>query len=163
MAVDSDGDIMTVSITETNTNFFKKLIESYRGKKYLAVGFPVGTTGAAFKYPKTGASIVMVALKNNYGDGNIPARDFMGPGGVRALKKTEPMVAQLMDLVNTGKMTTTQLLETIGPTAVEEFKQTIIDIKEPPNSEETIARKNSSNPLVDEGHLVNTLTYQVRT
>jgi hypothetical protein len=93
---------------------------------------------------------------------NVPARDFMTQGGVRALEKTGPISAKLIKKLNAGEMTIDQILDVLGPVAVAEFQQTIIDINDPPNAPSTVRKKGSSNPLVDTGLMNQTLTHIVR-
>lgn len=92
----------------------------------------------------------------------IPARDFMNQGGVRALEKTQPISAKLVKKLNRGEITITEILKILGPVAVAEFQQTIIDIKDPPNASSTVAEKKSSNPLVNTSLMNQTLTSSVR-
>lgn len=154
---------MSVTIKQKNPGWLKELRDRYRNSKQLAIGYPIGTSGTSTKYPD-GTSVLLVAAANNFGapSQGIPARDFMSEGGVRALEKTGPLAAVLIKKLNAGDITVEQMLEKLGPVAVAEFQQTIIDFDDPPNKPATIRRKKSSNPLVDNGPLNQTLTYIVR-
>ncbi len=154
---------MSVTIRQKNPNAIADLLKRYRNSKELAIGYPLGTEGVSTKYPD-GTPVLLVAAANNYGapSRGIPARDFMSQGGVRALEKTQPLAAELIKKVNAGSMDIEQALEILGPVAVAEFQQTIVDIKDPANSETTIERKKSDNPLVNTGLMTQSLTHIVR-
>ncbi len=154
---------MSVTIKQKNPNAIADVLKRYRNNKQLAVGYPIGTDGVSTKYPD-GTPVLLVAAANNFGapSRGIPARDFMDQGGVRALEKTGPIAAELVKQLNAGDITIDQLLETLGPVAVAEFQQTIIDISDPPNAPSTVEEKKSSNPLVDTGLMNQSLTHIVR-
>lgn len=154
---------MSVTIKQSNPGWLKDLQKKYRNSKQLAIGYPIGTNGTSTKYPD-GTPVLLVAAANNFGapSRGIPARDFMDRGAVRALEKTGPIAAALVKKLNAGDITIEQMLEQLGPVAVAEFQQTIVDFNDPPNSPETIAAKGSSNPLVDTSLMTQTLTHIVR-
>lgn len=154
---------MSVTIKQTNPRALRDLLKRYRGSKELAIGYPLGTDGVSTRYPD-GTPVLLVAASNNFGapSRGIPARDFMSQGGVRALEKTQPLAADLVKKINRGDADIEEALEVLGPVAVAEFQQTIVDIDDPPNAESTISAKGSSNPLVDGGQLVQSLTFIVR-
>lgn len=93
---------------------------------------------------------------------DIPARDFMTPGGVNAVAATEPIKAALIPALNRGKVTIEGILEHMGPFAQAGVQKAIADLKDPPNAPSTIRQKGSDNPLQDTGQLVQTVTYAVR-
>lgn len=52
-------------------------------------------------------------------------------------------------------------MDAIGEYLVGLIKKTIVDLKDPPLKQVTIDRKGSSNPLIDTGKLVDSITYKV--
>lgn len=158
------GDVLPVTIKQKNPGWLEDLQKKYKSNKQLAIGYPIGTTGTSTKYPD-GTPVLLVAAANNFGapSRGVPARDFMDQGAVRALEKTGPITAALIPKVNAGGMTLEQLLDTLGPVAVAEFQQTIVDFDDPANSDATIKAKGSSNPLVDTSLMNQTLTHIVRS
>ena len=54
-----------------------------------------------------------------------------------------------------------KIIDATGSVAANIVKDMIYEIREPPNSEETIALKDSSNPLIDTGKMKNAVTYKV--
>lgn len=156
--------MFSTKTTSTNPNWLKDKLKQYKEvQDVLAVGFPKGTDGASTRYPD-GTQVAFVATVNNFGSKsrNIPKRPFMSLSKKPALEKVLPIQNRLLPKFNEGKITAAQILETCGPFAVSEFQKTITDLKTPPNSDETIARKKSSNPLIDTGLMRQTVTYVVR-
>ena len=49
----------------------------------------------------------------------------------------------------------------IGAYAADVIQQRIVDLKDPPNSPITILLKGSSNPLIDQGHMRQSVTWEV--
>ena len=154
---------MSMTIKQSNPNAIKDVLKRYRNSKELAIGYPLGTDGVSTRYPD-GTPVLTVAASNNFGapSRGIPARDFMSQGGVRALDRTQPIAETLVGQINAGDITIDQALEILGPVAVAEFQQTIVDIDTPPNAEFTVEKKGSSNPLVDTSLMTQSLTYVVR-
>lgn len=154
---------MSVTIRQSNPDAVADLIRRYQNSKSLAIGYPIGTEGTSTNYPD-GTPVLLVAAANNFGapSRGIPARDFMDQGGVRALEKTRPITESLVPRLNEGSMSIDDILELLGPVAVAEFQQTVVDIKDPPNADRTVEEKGSSNPLVDTGLMGQAMTYIVR-
>ncbi len=152
-----------MSTEQKNPDWFKKLLGSLKGRDQLAIGYPLGTSGTSTAYPD-GTPVIMVAAINQFGSQSrhIPARDFMTPGGVLAMKAAAPIIKKLIPKVNQGLTTRKAVLELLGPVAVGEFQQAITDLNEPANALSTIKAKGSSNPLIDTGLMKQTLTYVVR-
>ena len=86
----------------------------------------------------------------------------MTQGAARALEKTGPLAADMVKKLNAGEVTVAQMLSALGPVAVAEFQQTIVDIDSPENAPSTVAAKKTSNPLVASSLMTQTLTYIVR-
>ena len=70
--------------------------------------------------------------------------------------------ARLMGQVVGGRLELSTALGQIGEVASSQIRRTIQRGVTPPLSPETIRRKRSSKPLIDEGLLINAYTYQVR-
>jgi hypothetical protein len=142
----------------------KRLVDSIRDvkRKEIAVGYP---QGRAMAYPN-GRSLIEVAARHVFGEG-VPQRDFMTYG--RTLIEDSPLIKKIMQriAVETGRPTAnpaiiSALMEAAGLEAANLIRQAILDGDWEPNSPETVARKGSSQPLIDTGHLKNSATYVVR-
>ena len=54
------------------------------------------------------------------------------------------------------------ILETIGVIAVGKVQQYMTDLRTPPNAHSTIAKKGSSNPLIDTGAMRQSVTHALQ-
>jgi phage gpG-like protein len=170
---------VVATVRQKNPGWLGKLVRRYQGGPVLAMGWPVGTSGAGTRYPD-GTSVVMVASVNQFGATiqhpggkvgknqagphqiDIPARDFMTPGGKAAQAATEPIKKALLPALNAGKVTKEQILGHMGPFAEAALKKAIADFTDPPNAPSTIRRKGDDNPLEDTRLMVQSVTHVVR-
>lgn len=154
---------MTAKVVHSNPGWLAKLLKSYKNKEVLAVGYPGSETGG-IAYPD-GTPVTLVAAVNNYGSQSmgIPARPFMQEGAVAALAGDAGKVAaELVPLLNQGKITVAEILKQMGPFAEASFKGVFTGVSWIPNADYTILLKGSAQPLIDTGLLRNTLTHVVR-
>lgn len=91
----------------------------------------------------------------------IPERAFLRGGFDEYAEDVVDSVEPLMADVIGGNMSVDQLSELIGLMLSSKIKEFAIDLKSPPNSSMTIERKGSSNPLVDTGDMIGSITYEV--
>jgi hypothetical protein len=91
----------------------------------------------------------------------IPERSYLRAWfdeNVDALQATmEHLIGQVVE----GKISGRAALETIGGYVVTHVQAYMVDLKTPPNAPSTIARKGSSNPLIDTGQLKDAITWRV--
>ena len=104
--------------------------------------------------------------KQNFGDPHntlngspapIPARPWLIPG-------VESAKGDILDIVEQQIKNGSSLdhtLDGIGLVAVGAVQQYMTDLKTPPNSGYTIAKKGSSNPLIDTGSMRAAVTYKI--
>ena len=122
------------------------------GRKQVAVGFMEGAT-----YPD-GTPVAAVAAWNEYGGPNRPPRPFFrsmiskesGGWGVKMAK-----LAKFTDY--DGDKTLALMGEDIGGALI----QSINDFTTPGLAESTKEAKGFAKPLIDTGHMVNSVTYSV--
>lgn len=152
---------MTATIKQTNPNAIHKIYErmNHSGAKEVAVGFPAGMAQA---YPD-GTPVASVAAWNVYGvpQNNIPARDFMG----LARQDIVTHQKEIVQKINGRQLTeegTEKILTALGMLAQKDIQKAIVDLDTPPNDPKTIKRKGSSNPLIDTGHMLQSVTFVVR-
>ena len=123
----------------------------------------VGVRGGA-TYPD-GTSIVVVATVNEFGsaDGRIPERSFLrSTMREQRGKYGRQLQADFGRLVD-GKLTKRQVFARLGLVAVADVQRKIVALRQPPNAASTIARKRSSNPLIDESELLQSIDFVVQT
>jgi hypothetical protein len=153
---------MTATTTQTNPNWLQRLQRRYSdAPKIVKVGFPTGTEAVTVSYPN-GTRVVDVAVGNEYGTDNVPARPFIGLSSADINNQCAPILEQSADALNNNNTQQyDQLLDAAGSVAAGIVKQQITDLRSPPNAQSTIERKGSSNPLIDTGLMRQTVTYKV--
>ena len=147
---------MSVKITRKNPEAIKKIYGDMKKVDglHVAVGFPKGKARA---YPD-GEEVAYVAACHVYGY-RVRTRDFMGLAKEDIIKNTRPILKRIQE---TKASKPEIYMEQAGKKAVEAIQKAITDLDTPENSEETIARKGSSNPLIDTGHMRGSVDYEVR-
>jgi len=151
-------------VTRKNRNWFsslKKELVDLKGKE-VAVGFPAGNSSLGTPYYSGGASVLEVAIWNNYGTHNIPARPFMDFASIDIQHWFKTENAADIKLCKDGKITTNEMFGRWGSIAKGMVQEQITDTYEPPNAQSTIDAKGSSHPLIDTGHLRQSVTFAVR-
>jgi hypothetical protein len=153
---------MTATTTQTNPNWLQRLQRRYSdAPKIVKVGFPEGTEAVTVSYPN-GTRVVDVAVGNEYGTDNVPARPFMDLSSADINNQCAPILEQsAVALNNNNTQQYDQLLDAAGNLAAGIVKQQITDLRSPPNAQSTIEHKGSSNPLIDTGLMRQTVTYKV--
>jgi hypothetical protein len=144
----------------------------------VAVGFPAHK-GLDTPYYKTGASVIQVAVWNNYGTRKIPARPFFDFASVKIQRRFKSRVQADVKLCLAGKLPLKKMLHTWGVEA-KGMIQEEIGVTGPPNKWSTIMRKMGTkayhkvlktpgetfegkvSPLIDTGHMRQSVTYVVR-
>jgi hypothetical protein len=132
-------------------------------KKVVAVGFPAGKAQA---YPE-GQEVAEIAAKHVYGI-EVPKRDFMGYSKQDIQERTRPILRKAAKIAATGNVESSDirkveaLLAAAGLAAESAIKAGIVALDQPPNAASTIAAKGSSNPLIDTGHMRDSVTSEVR-
>lgn len=90
----------------------------------------------------------------------IPERSFLRSTfdneNDRIIEQTERAIYQVIS----GKMSVDDMLDLYGEQFATAIKKTIRDIKNPPNHPFTIDNKGSSNPLIDTGGLLESITWK---
>lgn len=90
----------------------------------------------------------------------IPERSFLRSGhdenADRILKQTERAISLVID----GKMSVDDLLDLYGQQFVTAIKKYMRDLSSPENHPYTIEQKGSSNPLIDTGGMLESITWR---
>jgi hypothetical protein len=148
--------------TQTNPNWLQRLQRRYSdAPKIVKVGFPEGTEAVTVSYTN-GTRVVDVAVGNEYGTDNVPARPFIALSSGDITNQCAPILEQsAAALNNNNTQQYDQLLDAAGSVAAGIVKQQITDLRSPPNAQSTIERKGSSNPLIDTGLMRQTVTYKI--
>lgn len=108
-----------------------------------------------------GASLAEIAIWNELGTQRIPARPFIGSTADEKRREWAEIVARINRLVLAGKIDSATASEILGQQMQADIQQKIIDLRSPPNSEATIAKKGSDNPLIDTGAMKDAVKYEI--
>lgn len=120
------------------------------------VGFLAGAT-----YPG-GKSVAMIAAIQEFGapSRGIPPRPYFR--GMIQSRKAQMPTAIAGALIDSG-YDSGVALSRVGEGVKGWLQQSIVDLKEPPLSPVTIARKGFDKPLIDTGHMLRTVDYRVNS
>ncbi len=143
----------------------------------------VGIHGDADPYVRTADNpdpppVAVVASKHEYGDG-VPQRAFLRPTVDANRGEYATIEGKVIGKVIDGTMKLDQALGIVGIKVAVDVKQAITDLDSPPLAESTIERKvakasylsaskqqsykeSGANPLIDTGHMRQSVTYDVR-
>ena len=109
----------------------------------------------------SGVTVAAIGFFNEFGTRNIPERSWMRSWFDTNLRSIKAMIIRVTNKIKERKITAERALNILGAWAVGELKKSIIQLRTPPNAPVTIARKGSSNPLIDTGQMLNTIRYKV--
>lgn len=153
--------------TQKKPNAFKKLLDTVNGmvEKGVVAGFPRGRLNTphyqSSANSKPGASIIDVAIYNNYGMG-VPRRDFMTPASKKWMKFFKEAYTMVQREMIEEKIDIDKFLQDMGRKGQNIIYNEITALDTPPNAPSTIKRKGSSNPLIDTGAMRQAATWQIR-
>jgi hypothetical protein len=141
----------------------KRLAPLKRGKE-VAVGFPRGKNGVGNPHYDNGASILEVAIWNNFGtETGIPPRPFMAMANIPMQARYREMCKDFAKRLNAGEVKPETFLEAAGAMGAAEVKKAIASGGFAPNRPSTVRRKGEGKkPLVDSGDMLNAVTWAVR-
>ena len=122
----------------------------------VKVGFLAGAT-----YPD-GKPVAMIAAIHNWGAprAGIPPRPFFSNMIANKSPEWGPATGAL--LIANG-YDAEKTLRMVGEAVAGQLRQSIVDTMAPPLAESTVARKGFAKPLVETGHMLNSVDYQVKT
>lgn len=130
----------------------EKLNKTLIGPDLVKVGLPKGSND----YPD-GTSVIMVGAVHEFGSPsrNIPQRSFLRSTVETGRRKYKGLFRKLAKKIVDGKITKTQALGLIGLQVQTDVRQKITDIKSPE------LKSREGNPLIDTGHLRQSITFEV--
>lgn len=110
------------------------------------------------RYPD-GTQVAAVAAFQDFGTRTIPPRPFFR--NMVAEKSPEWPDAIARNLI-ANNYDAERTLRTVGEAIAGQLRQSIIDTNEPPLAERTIRRKGFEKPLVDTGHMLASVDYEIK-
>lgn len=125
--------------------------------KRILVGVPAG------KVEEDGTSTALVAAVNEFGsaDGKIPERSFLRAGLRKNFYAITRLNVSSLREVAEGTMTAEVALARTGAVAAGGVQKYIPEGVFIPNAPSTVKKKGSDKPLIDSGHLRQSITYVV--
>ncbi len=139
----------------------KRIMEEVR--KMEGAYVKVGVLSDAGTYDEGGkANLVDIATWNEYGTSKgIPARPFMGQTFDKNQQQTHEALGNEYGLILDGKANANGALKTVGVWYKGEIQKTFTEGEFEPNAPSTIAKKGSSQPLIDTGRLRSSINFEV--
>lgn len=152
-----------MSVHQKSPDWLDKLTARLKknSDKEAAVGFPKQAGLNAAHYDD-GSSIVDVAIYNNFGTRGVPRRAFMELASKSMQPKYNKMMKEALPDINSGKITVEAVLKKAAKMGEDEVRKSIAGGQCAPNAPSTIARKGSSQPLIDSGDMYNHVVGLVR-
>jgi hypothetical protein len=128
---------------------------------FSKVGFPSDSTlsTTALKEYSDVSEVASVAMFQEFGTKNIPQRPFMSTSFDENKQKIIRAQENVYNDVVDQKISPNQGLGLLGEFGVDLIKKKIIEVKTPPNAPSTIRKKGSSNPLIDTGQMLQSVTH----
>lgn len=90
----------------------------------------------------------------------IPERSFLRAGHDKNADRVMTQTGRALSLVVAGRMSVDELLDLCGQQMATAIKTYMRDLDSPPNHPYTIEQKGSSNPLIDTGGLLESITWK---
>ena len=130
----------------------KRIDKQLNKSESVKVGLPKGSN----EYPD-GTSVIMVGVINEFGSPskNIPERSFLRSTVSENKVKYKTLFKKIAVRITEGTMTMSQGLSLVGLQVQTDVRQKITDIKEPP------LQHREGNPLIDTGHLRQSIVFKV--
>lgn len=109
------------------------------------------------------SDLLIYAGANEFGteDGHVPERSYLRSTADEKQEEYAEHISKGLGRVIDGTSSIGTELGRVGQRAVRDVQRKIVALKDPPNAPSTIAKKGSSNPLVDEGRLRQSIDYLV--
>lgn len=126
----------------------------------LTVGFQ-GESGAQL-YPETVVSVAQVALFQEYGTEDIPARSFLRKAVFSNRKAIGAVARREVQAAVLDKKTPAQALAAVGQFTADKIADRIRSGNFKALAPSTIARKGHSRPLIDSGLMLKSISWAVR-
>lgn len=90
----------------------------------------------------------------------IPERSFLRTGHDENAEKVLTQTERALSQVTAGKMSIDDMLDLYGEQMATAIKTYMRDLRSPPNHPFTVEQKGSSNPLIDTGGMIESITWK---
>lgn len=149
--------MIKVSVTETQAakDAIKRALDEFATSEFVTVGIHE----SAGVHPDAGITQAQLGAVQQFGNDNIPPRPWLDVG---LSTGNQEYISILRDAAERGERLNSAL-DRVGVVAVGKVQEYVINLNTPPNAQSTIDRKGSSNPLIDTGSMVQSITYTVQS
>lgn len=134
----------------------KKKVESLKDL-VVKVGFPAESAKTQ-STDEDGISAVYKATIHNFGLG-VPKRPFMDIAFAKNKKEYKKIILKSFNKIE--DLNIIQFANKLGLKAQGDVQKSIVNLRLPANNQQTIDAKGSSNPLIDSGHMLQSVTFEV--
>lgn len=107
-----------------------------------------------------GATVSEVGMFNEYGTPTSPERSFMRSTLREKLKQYRIALVKIAKSAIDKPITAKTNMGKLGQMAANDIQNKIVSLRTPPNAESTIAKKKTTNPLIDTGQLINSIKWK---
>lgn len=148
------------TIYQSNSKWPEDLAKHFKKLEQDAIA--VGIHEDAGKHKKSdGYTVAQIGAINEYGsDGErIPERSFIRSTLGENQKTYKKHLIKALRRIMSGA-TGRQFMGRLGQLVQNDIQNKIVSLRTPPNAESTIAKKKTTNPLVDTGQLVNSIKWK---
>ncbi|MEA3330610.1 MAG: hypothetical protein U9Q29_02830 [Campylobacterota bacterium] len=140
----------------------RKFVDVDKLKKAITSGkVKVGLPKGKAETYESGETTIEVGATHEFGEGNIPERSFIRVPVQHNKEKYIALAAKQAKLIFNGKQTVEDALGILGLFMSDKMKASFGNNDWSPNSQQTIASKGSSSPLIDTGQLRQSITWQI--
>lgn len=129
------------------------LVDKVGGQTELQVGFFEDA-----KY-QDGTPVAAVAAYNEFGTLTIPPRPFMRDTIAHNRENWGPLMGAAL---KASGYNARNALNMAGEKIASQMQREITDMKSPPNAPRTVKQKGFDKPLIDTGHMLNSVSYEVK-
>jgi hypothetical protein len=136
---------------------WKRILRETRAMKRR--GVKVGVLGDAER--NDGQSMIDIAIYNEFGTKNIPARPFIRGSYDSKRRELGKFKDRLLAQILRGKLDTVHALKILGEHHKGQIQEYMTTLDDPPNAPSTIEAKGSSNPLIDNGQLRRSIDWEL--
>lgn len=112
---------------------------------------------------KEGSDEATKAAANEFGTERNPERSFLRSTFAMNQQEYAKALRNAVEAIYDGTASPQKALSIVAMRAASDVQQTIVNLRDPPNAPATIEKKGSSNPLIDQGRLLQSISYDVFT
>ena len=109
-----------------------------------------------------GLTLAGLAAIHEFGTDTIPERSFIRSGAAQSLSQIRRMLRRMAKRVVRGEARVAEVLKLMGQLAQARMQAIPTSGQLVPNAPATIAKKGSNTPLIDTGHLRQSISYEVQ-